>query len=276
VSMYVLDGFPLYDPRNGWGMITGTLPGVMAGRADNGVGYPGRDGVSPSLGSRFGAASVPISMKIQGRDREQTVKRLERLYRLLGTRHRLMELRHRLDYGRDPNGPSRIADVEMLGEPSITWLADTYAQATFVLSIPAGSWRSESPATAAVPFDRESVIFPEATATMQNVIVRITGPVDNPRVFDTATGKVIGLEGRVTDTVVLNAAKWEGRRHSSPSWDLDSGAAVPGPQILSNSGSGAAFVLTPDPVAGGVQLAAFGENVGPGAMLEVRSHLAYH
>lgn len=270
--MYTLDGAPLHDPGNGWGvLLAGTLPKVLAGRADNGVVIPGRDGITASTGTRFEASSETISMKIQGRDRAETETRLERLYGLLATRHRLMALAK--TYGDDM---TRVADVELLSEPSVEMPTSTYATVEFVLSIPAGVWRSPEPVVESVPFGDTVTVLSGATATMQNVWVRFVGPVTDPRVTDVATGRILGIDQAVTNYAVINAASWAGATHSTDAWDISFGPPISGSQLVTNHGAGSALVLTPDILAGGVQLRAEGAEAGTDARVEVRTHRAYH
>ncbi|NWN87321.1 MAG: hypothetical protein HLX51_02065 [Micrococcaceae bacterium] len=271
MSTYTLDGIDLSDPSNGRKvLLAGTLPRVMAGRADNGVAIPGRDGVTPSLATRFEASSAYFRMTVRGQNREQTISRVERLFGMLGVRHRLMELVH--TYG---STTQRVADVELLGEPSLDMPTPTYAEVDFVLNIPAGAWRSPGQVTAVIPFGQTVTVFHEATAPMQDALIRFTGAVTNPRLVDVATGKAVGVNATVPDYAVIDAAAWRGAYHTSGSWSPDGVSPMPGPVIHSNHGAGAAIVLTPDQVAGGVQLRAEGSSLGANAVAEVRTYLSY-
>lgn len=276
--MYTLDGLPLDDPGKRWYLHDTTGLRILPGRTASGAVLPGRDGVLPSLGSRFEPGALSIVLSVRRPTHDQMMGGLELLYGVLGQRHRLLPLVH--DYG---NGQKREAMVEVLSDVTPGRLTQELSRLPVLFRVPSGFWRDLATTDSTLPVTGTAATsalsgLAGSTGPVGDALVRFTGPFTTATVTDPLSGDSLTVNGPIAagEFVVVDTANWVARKHTSASWSLTAGSNWI-TNVVSNRGQGPMLTLNPDfsTGIGRVQLIVSGVSPGAAAVATVRAKRSF-
>lgn len=110
----------------------------------------------------------------------------------------------------------------------------------FIVEIPDGTWRGAlSTSTAATG---TAVLYPGLSAPVQDALVRVKGPVENPQIVD-SSGAFISFKGTLTNTQYLRFESDSGRAWRTTSNAWSGGTEVSG--LVDYGGPRGVFEITP-------------------------------
>ncbi|WP_052684572.1 hypothetical protein [Lentzea aerocolonigenes] len=283
-----MDGVTLDHPSGCWKLLTGTqvrpLPGVRAAS----VAVPGRAGVLPMVGEDVEATTIGLHLGVRGvgpdgvdRGAAGLDANLQALYALFGVRHRLLDVRYRAAPG--IGEVAAEAAVISASEPQV-WIGAARARLAVVLRVPGVYWRDSTASawtTRTIGAVQRVEILDGATAPVVDAVLRITGPMTDLRITDTATGGWVGYPGALATGRALRVHCGRMDAHEAPSVSFDGTEAnATGRVVTGGPGSGSRFLaLTPRPVTSahdrGVQVLVEGTGTSDTTLVELRARRAY-
>lgn len=274
--MYTLDGVPLDDPQNRWYLNAKTGVRILPGRTAAGVVLPGRDGVTPSLGSTYTPGMIKLGLSIRQPTHPDMMGGLELLYGVLSQRHRLLPLVH--DYG---NGTSRQAMIEVLSSIDPESLLCNFTRLDVIAEVPGVFWRSTNTAdtTLAVTTTAATSVIGAlagSTAPVNDALIRVKGGLSGLVLTDPVSGDhlTVTMALGATEYLVIDCANWTARKVTTNTW---TGGTDVSQYVLSNRGMGPMFSLNPDFTtgAGRIRLTVKGTNPASSPVVTVRAKQSY-
>ncbi|MEU8195227.1 hypothetical protein AB0C10_15750 [Microbispora amethystogenes] len=288
MATYFLDGVPLDHPAGCWRLKKGTkrrpLPGV---RAVN-LNVAGRSGDIPVLGLDFEATTLPLVFTVYTRttagasgDAEDLEANVEALGALLGTRHRLMDLKYVV------GSMVRVAAVtiETSSDPEYYYDAG-FARITALVRVPGVFWRDEADATwigTATGSGQIVTTLAGSTGPITDAVLQVSGPAVNPSIKDVATGCTVSYSGTVASGkyLLIDCGAMVAATVSSDTFALSGGGNVTG--NINATGPGSQFRwlhLTPamavgDPHSRAVVVDASASGTSGASALKIRGRRSY-
>jgi hypothetical protein len=200
-----------------------------AARRASDVSLPNVDGSLPSLNDALEPISFGLQMWLRGTDADGAVpapgsrtrfrENLDELLHLFGKRHALLDVREVVDGSGTERRALAKVTASIAPEENVTGSAGVFSVA---LSIPAGVWEDAATAdwttTGAAITAAEVTTLRGATERINDAVVLVTGPANNPRVTDPATGMWVQLSA--------NLAAGQFWRFSSATWASRYGAGL--------------------------------------------------
>jgi hypothetical protein len=283
-----VDGVRLDHPYQCWKLLRATqvrpLPGVRAAS----VSVPGRPGVLPMVGEDVEATTIGLTLGVLGigpdgvdRGAAGLDENLRALYALFGVRHRLLDVRYIAAPG--VAEVSAEATVTTASEPEV-WIGAARVRLAVVLRVPGAFWRDAAPSawsTRTLGVPQRVSILDGASAPVVDAVLRITGPITDLRITDTATGGWVGYPGTLLAGRALRVHCGRMDAHEAPSVSWDGAeAGATGRVVTGGPGSGSRFLaLTPVPVTSahdrGVQVLVEGTSTSAATLVELRARRAY-
>ncbi len=288
MATYFLDGVALDHPAGCWRLKKGTkrrpLPGV---RAVN-LNVAGRSGDIPVLGLDFEAPTVGLAFSVYAvtpggvrGGQEELEANVEALTGLLGTRHRLMDLKYVV------GSMIRVAavTVETNSEPEYYYDAGL-ARLTAVVKVPGVFWRDETEAIWSGAANASSQIVSTlagSTGPITDAVLRVTGPAVNPKVTDVATGGQVAYSGSVLagEHLLIDCGTMQAAKVTDDIWDVSAGSDVTGNVNATGPGSQFRWLhLTPamavgDPHSRAVVVNASASSTSGASALKIRARRSY-
>lgn len=274
--MYALDGMPLDDPGRRWVLNSKTGLRIVPGRAQTGVQLPGRDGVQPSLGSRFDPGALLISLTLRGKTHAEVMSNLEIMHGVLGQRRKLLPLTH--TYG---NGQVREALVEVLSATDHEMPFTEFVRLAVQCSVPGSFWRDLATTDTRLPVAASATAaevtgLAGSTAPVQDALLRIKGGWATVSVEDVVTGDKVTVTtpAAASEYVIIDTAAWTARKVTTDTW---SGGTNVITSVVSNRGSGPMLGMEPDFAtgAGRIRIRATGTNITGTPEVVVRAKRAF-
>ncbi len=196
---YKINGVELNDPAQGWTLVRGSIPVSGLEFSSPALDVPGLDGTVFLPSTR---RPVAFNFIIKS-----TLTTRSKLLALMSTPK--LEITDDRRPGMVATGRLLTSSVEAYHEAK-GWTKDL-----FIVEIMAGCWRgpqiTTSPVTV-VPGNTPFTVFPGLTATVQDAVVKITGPIQNPQVVD-SNGSFFKLTGTVAVDKTLTVDLATGRAY---------------------------------------------------------------
>lgn len=207
----------------GWNI--NRLGRATAARRNADTVLPGVDGVAASLNDNLEPISFGLEMFVRGTDadgvvpvggsRDKLRANLDELLHLFGKRHGLLELVEQHTGAATRRAYAKVTDQI---EPDLN-TPGSAGVFTVALQIPSGTWEDESTADwsgtlgAASGTVQEITTLEGATERTTDAIFLVTGPVNNPRITDQATGAYVQLNQSLSGTQFwrVNVNTWATR-----------------------------------------------------------------
>lgn len=226
---YSINGVVLDNPTLGWSVVRDSIP-VMGFERDNPVGEStGKDGVRP-------LPSVRKDSTIQLLIRHKDAYRSD-LFSLM-TEPKLVFT--------DSERPGWFAEGRLMtSSPEKFYGHKDWGVDLFVINIPGGCWRKAVETTAiklAAPAGATLDVFPGLSAPVQDAIVRLKGPLQNPQVLD-SSGAFIAVAGTIAAGEYLRFEAKTGRAWLTTSDIWTGGTEVSGE--VDSGGPRYNFEITP-------------------------------
>lgn len=198
---------------------------ATAGRRTADVPVPGIDGVVASLNDNLEAMNFGLEMFVRGTDangavpgagqRDTMRANLDELIHLFGKRHGLLQITEQVNATETRQAWAKVTD-QIEPDLNVSGAAGTF---TVGLSVSAGVW--EDTATqdwtgtlgAASGTVQEITTLANATERCSDTILLVTGPANNPRITDQATGAYVQLNQSLSGTQFwrVNVGTWASR-----------------------------------------------------------------
>lgn len=263
--MYSINGIPLSNPSLGWEMLAPSVPLSSLQQKMTRSEQAGRDGVTAAPSTRG-----PVSWKFTVRTPHANLSTLLGLFS------------EQMLIVREVTAPDRYA----LGKLASSTVeqhfprVDLYSH-SFLVEIQEGCWRGDEVTTAlvpAAPAGAHLAVFPGLSAPVQDAVVRLKGPLQDPQVLDTS-GAFVALAGTIPSGEYLRFEASTGRAWLTPSDTWSGGDEVSG--LIDFGGPRGVFEITPryptpaDPTIreGRLTLAQASYNTGAG--IQVRGKPAF-
>lgn len=263
--MFSINSVPLDNPVLGWSLMAPSVPlsslQQRATRSERG----GRDGVTVAPSTRG-----PVSFKFTVRTPYANLGALLALFS-----EPTLAIREVSD-------PGRVASGRLLSStPELHYpRADLYSH-SFLVEIVEGCWRGgevTTVLTAAAPTSAHHSLFSGLSAPVQDALVRLKGPLEDPQVIDTS-GAWFALEGTIPSGEYLRFDSDTGRAWITTTDTWAGGDEVSG--IVDFGGPRGVFEITPrfptpvDPTVREGRLTLSQESYNTGAGIQVRGRPAY-
>lgn len=197
---------------------------AMASRRSADSLVPGRDGVIPSLNDTLEPIVFGLEMFVMGTDADGAVppagrrdtfrNNLDELVHLFGKRHALLEIQETVRSGHVRRAMAKVTDAIV---PDVSTIG-SHGTFTVSLEVPSGVWEDAATSdwtsaviVAGVP--QEVTSLQGGTERVQDAVVLVTGPVNNPRITDTATGAYVELQANLAANQFwrVNVGTWASR-----------------------------------------------------------------
>lgn len=229
---YSINGIPLDNPTLGWKVIRGSTPVMGYERSAASIGSIGRDGERPLPSVRTDGS---IQLMVRYTDETRSA-----LINLMATPEIVV---------RDSKRPGWKATGRLLtASPEKFYGHTDWGVELFVISIPGGVWRADTnttPKTEAGAMGVTHTLYPAITAPVQDAIVRLQGPLENPQVQD-----------------------------SSGSYFVVRGTIPAGEYVRFELATGRAWLTTTDTWTGGTEISGEVDSGGPRHIFEITPTLA--
>lgn len=197
---YKINGVELDNKAEGWSFLRGSIPASGLEYSSTALDIPGKDGTVflPST-RRPVTFTFIIKSKFTGRNK---------LLMLLSS--------PKLTITNDDR-PGLVAEGRLLSSSVDEFHeAKGWAKDTFIIEIPQGCWRGPTATSTPTPLTAGGTThnaFTDLSAPVQDGLVKITGPVQNPQVVDQGSGSFFKLTGTVPSGSTLEYNLATGRAH---------------------------------------------------------------
>lgn len=259
---YKINGVSLHDPVRGWKLLRSSTPVSALEYTSTLFELAGRDGATSGRTTRR-----PTTITF---DVETTTTSRPHLLALLGSSQLTITT---------PDRPNQSITGRVLSTSVINYHeALNRAQDSFVIEVPDGAWRSTETTTsltAAAPAGATMSVFTGMSAPVQDALVRLNGPLENPQVVD-SSGAFIAVEGTLTASQYLRFDSNTGRAWTTTTDTWTGGTEVSG--LVDFGGPRGVFEITPkftDPAVRAGQLTLTQLSYNTGAGFQVRGRAAY-
>lgn len=261
--MYSINGVELQNPTLGWIFRRGSTPVSSLEFTATDLELPGRDGVTT-----FPTTRRPVSFSITIRSP-------------LTTRSALLDLMSEPVLSvTTTKKPGLVATAR-----AISSTVDAYhdalgwAEDTFILEVPSGSWRDATVTTTTklVPVPTTAVLnlFPNLSAPVQDAIVRFQGPIQEPQLMD-ERGSFVVYKATIPSGTYVRFEAATGRAWETTTDTWSGGTEVSG--FIDFNGPRGRFEITPSGPHGGSRtgkLSLTQKSYNTGSGVQVRGKAAY-
>lgn len=261
--MYSINGIELNNPELGWVFRRGSTPVSALEFTATDLELRGRDGVTT-----FPTTRRPVAFSITIRS-------------LLSTRSSLLDLMSEpvLDVTTDKK-PGLVAKARTISS-SVDAYHDAlgWAEDTFIVEVPSGSWRdtvtTTAPKLVPTPTTATQTIYPNLSAPVQDAIVRFQGPIQEPQLMD-ERGSFVVYKATIPAGQYVRFESASGRAWLTETDTWSGGTEVSG--LIDFNGPRGRFEITPSGSLTGVRngkisLTQLSYNTGSG--VQVRGKAAY-
>lgn len=270
--MYEIDGVPLEDPQRRWGIESQTQARTPVAFRVVDAAIPGSDGSLPIWGEDVEATALGLEINVWGAPQE--VERSCGFLRgLLGKTHAPLIVKRR-------DGLIAEAKPAAISDPIMT---PRYALLSATLTIPSGVWRGPLEGWEADTLVGEHNVssLEGGSRPVTDALVLVTGPAQNLRITDVATGAVLVYSGTIPagQKLLVDVAAWRATLGADVSWDS---AGADATRNVDGTGPRSAthlWTLTPQATPAGttwtrISVSATGTTDASGLQLRARtSHL---
>lgn len=254
---YKINGVDLDNKEQGWTFVRGSIPVSGLEFTSTSLDVPGMDGTVflPST-RRPVSFSFVIKSPLVSRNN---------LLMLMGA--------PRLEIT-DSDRPGQVAHGRLLSSTVDEYhAAKGWAKDNFLVEVPSGCWRGPSITTIPTPAQAGGAthsVFSNLSATVQDGIVKITGPVQNPEVLDIGSNSYFRLAG-----TVAGGSELRFNLASNRAWIHTGSSSVEVSGNISFGGPRGGFELTPVGMTGAASLRLTATSYGAGATISVTAQPAY-
>ncbi len=267
--MYEIDGVPLNDPQRRWGIESQTQARTPVAFRAVDVSIPGTDGSVPIWGEDVEATALGLELNVWGAP-EEVARSCGFLRGLLGKTYAPLIVR-RHDGLEAEAKPAAISDPIMM---------PTYARISATLTIPSGVWRGPLEG-----WEADTLVGTHNIASLEggsrpvtDALVLVTGPAQNLRLVDEASGAELRFTGSIPSgqKLLVDVGAWRATVGTSVSWDSDGGDATRGVTGTGPRSATHLWSLTPKATAAGttwtrVSVSATGTTSASGLQIRARS-----
>lgn len=262
---YKINGVNLNDPARGWKLVRGSIPASALEYATNSMDIAGRDGTFVFPTTR---KSVSFTFTIKS-----SLDTRSDLLALMGSPVLTIspDKAERLNYR--AAGRLLSSSVDEYHE-ALGWALDS-----FVVEVPEGCWRDATevttPKVAAATPTAQVLVLSDISAPVQDAMVRIQGPIENPEVQDSG-GSFFTITGTVPEDNYLRFESASGR-----AWLTTTDTWVGGEELTGEvdfGGPRGIFEITPNftnPAARTAKLTLLQSSASAGAGISIRAKNAY-
>lgn len=262
--MYSVNGIPLDNDMLGWEMLAPSEPLSSLQFRRSRSNRPGRDGVAPAPGAR-GQTSLKFTVRTP-------YENLPTLLELFASPElKIRELAR----------PGWTATAGLASStPELHYPHPNLYSHSFIVEVPEGCWRgpsTTSPLVDAAPAGALVTAFPGISAPVQDAVVRIRGPIQDPQVLD-SSGAWVALTGTIPAGQFVRFDSATGRAWLTTSDSWTGGTEVSG--LIDYGGPRSVFEVTPkrDPAdprirSGSITLTQASFNTG--AAFQIRGAAAF-
>jgi hypothetical protein len=247
-----------------------------------------RDGDIFVPNKKSGPGRIVLSMWVNGTDEDGVVpadsylkyrQNLDKLRRIFGVRHRLLDVREQLDVA-GAHIRQALCTVGAVIDPAMLANFPYTARMSVELKIMDGFWQdlADSNFDTGIGLlantDHDVDEFALATAPMRDMWVVLDGPATNPKVIDNRTGHYAKLNGVVGNGLqwVVDTTNWTSKTGSAIAFTNDGTDQYDNTEFA-GSHAPSIFGVTADPL--GPQIRIEGSGFGANTRLRLRGKLKY-